>query len=131
MLNKKKKVNTSVFQTVIKEGIGYFSQNISLKILKKTSSERKFGVSVSKKELKTAVKRNLLKRRVLSILQKIESKTNTGFNCVFFLKKGALNLPYQTLQDEIVFLLKKAKVFSSSPVTHNPTSSLGEHGHIT
>ena len=110
MLNKKKKVNTSIFKTIIKEGTSYFSQNISLRIVKKTSIGRKFGVSVSKKELKTAVKRNLLKRRVLSILQKIEPKTNTGFNCVFFLKKGALELPYPKLQDEIIFLLKKAKI---------------------
>jgi len=105
MLNKKKKVNTSIFKTVIKEGASYFSQNISLRIVKKTSIGRKFGVSVPKKELKTAVK-----RKVLSILQKIEPKTNIGFNCVFFLKKGALELSYQKLQDEIIFLLKKAKI---------------------
>lgn len=110
MLKKKNKVNAALFKVVIKKGSGYFNQNISLKIIKTADKGRKFGISVSKKELKTAVKRNLLKRRTLSILQKIEPKISAGFSCVFFLKKGALDLPYLKLQDEIVFLLKKAKV---------------------
>lgn len=114
MLKKKKRVNKSLFGFIIKKGYGYFSQNISLKIIKAASSEHKFGVSVSKKELKTAVKRNLLKRRSLSIIRKIEPKINAGFDCVFFLKKGALDLSYQKLEDEIVFLLKKSKILSSS-----------------
>ena len=102
MLKKKNKVNTALFKVVIKKGSSYFSQNISLKIIKMADTEHKFGVSVSKKELKTAVKRNLLKRRVLSILQKIEPKISAGFGCVFF-KKGALDIPYQALLDEILF----------------------------
>lgn len=110
MLKKKNKVNTALFKVVIKKGLGYFNQNISLKIIKTADTEPKFGVSVSKKELKTAVKRNLLKRRVLSVLRKIQPQLNPGFNCVFFLKKGALDLPYQKLQDEIIFLLKKANL---------------------
>jgi len=110
MLKKKNKVNKLLFGVVVKRGSGYFSQNASLKVLKTVDSNCKFGVSVSKKEVKTAVSRNLLKRRVLSILQKIEPKIIGGFSCAFFLKKGALELPYQKLQDEMVFLLKKAKI---------------------
>ncbi|MBM2817511.1 MAG: ribonuclease protein component, ribonuclease protein component [Parcubacteria group bacterium] len=108
MLNKKNKANKSLFKAIIKKGSSYFSQNISLKIIKTDDAGHKFGVAVSKKELKTAVKRNLLKRRTSSILQKIEPKISAGFSCVVFLKKGALDIPYQKLQDEMVFLLKKA-----------------------
>lgn len=110
MLNKKKRVNKSLFKSTIKNGVNYFSQNISLRIVKNNNIGLKFGVSVSKKELKTAVKRNLLKRRTSSILREIETNKKPGFVCLFFLKKGALNLSYQKLKDEIVFLLKKAKV---------------------
>ena len=110
MLNKKNKVNKALFGIVIKKGFGYFSQNISLKVIKTAGAGARFGVSVSKKELKTAVKRNLLKRRALSILRKIDPKSGAGLSCVLFLKKGALDIPYQKLQDEIVFLLKKAKI---------------------
>lgn len=110
MLNKKKRVNKSLFKSTLKNGVGYFSQNISLRIVRSGVEGLKFGVSISKKELKTAVKRNLLKRRVLSVLRKIEIDKNSGFICLFFLKKGALDLPYPQLKEEIVFLLKKARV---------------------
>ena len=110
MLNKKKRVNKSLFGATLKKGSGYFSSNISLKTTKNSDSRPKFAVSVPKKELKSAVKRNLLKRRVFSILRIFEPKISIGCNNVFFLKKGALDLSYQQLQDEIVFLLKKAKL---------------------
>ena len=112
MLNKKKRVTSSLFKSTLRKGVNYFSPNISLKIVKIWDANLKFAVSISKKELKTAAKRNLLKRRVLSILRDVEPKVNLGFICLFFLKKEALDLPYQKLQDEIVFLLKKAKIYS-------------------
>jgi len=109
MLKKKNKVDKSLFVVVVKRGSGYFSQNASLKVLKTADNNCKFGISVSKKELKKATDRNLLKRRVLSILKNIKPKISVkaGFGCVIFLKKGAIDIPYQKLQDEIVFLLKK------------------------
>lgn len=113
MLNKKKRVNKSIFKSTLKNGVSYFGQNISLRIVKGDNTGLKFGVSVSKKELKTAVKRNLLKRRVLSILRKVEMNKSSNPICLFFLKKGALDLPYQKLQDEVLFLLKKAGVTMS------------------
>lgn len=81
-----------------------------MKIIKTADIKSKFAVSVPKKEIKTAVQRNLLKRRALSILRKIASKTNPQFNSVFFLKKGALDLSYSKLEDELVYLLKKARI---------------------
>lgn len=110
MLNKKKRVNKSLFKSTLKNGVGYFSQNVSLKVVRGGVEGVKFGVSVSKKELKTAVKRNLLRRRVLSILGEVEVNKKPGLVCLFFLKKRALDLPYPQLQEEVVFLLKKAKV---------------------
>lgn len=110
MLNKKKRVNKSLFKSTLKNGTSYFSQNISLRIVKNSVEGLKFGVSVSKKELKTAVKRNLLRRRALSVLRGVETNKNSGLICLFFLKKGALDLPYFQLKEEIVFLLKKARV---------------------
>lgn len=110
MLSKQNRVNKHLFGDIIKKGVGYYAQNISLKIINTTDEKPKFAVSVPKKEVKTAVKRNLLKRRVFSILEKTALKTKFGFVAVFFLKKGALDFPYQKLQEEVFFLLKKAKV---------------------
>lgn len=110
MLNKQNRVNKHLFGDIIKKGVSYYTQNISLKIIKTEDNKPKFAVSVPKKEVKTAVKRNLLKRRVFSILGKTAVKTKSGFASVFFVKKGALNLPYSALGDDVVCLLKKAKI---------------------
>lgn len=110
MLSKQNRVNKHLFSDVIKKGVSYYTQNISLKITNTTNTKPKFAVSVPKKEVKTAVKRNLLKRRIFSILEKTAMKTKLGFASVFFLKKGAVGLPYSKLYDEVVYLLKKAKI---------------------
>lgn len=110
MLKKKKRVNSSLFGIILKKGYNYYYLNVSIKIIKTNEKETRFAVSVSKKEIKLAVKRNLLKRRVFSIIQKMKSEIKPGFNCVIFLKKGVLDISYQKLQEEIIILLKKAKV---------------------
>lgn len=110
MLKKQNRVNKHLFADVIKEGISYRSQNISLKTVKTPDTKPRFSVYVPKKELKSAVKRNLLRRRAQSALRKILPKAGLNFKVVILLKKRALTLPFSKLEDEIVFLLKKAGV---------------------
>lgn len=110
MLKKQHRVNKHLFIDVIKGGVAYYSQNTSLKVVKTSDLVSRFSVYTPKKEVKSAVKRNLLRRRVQFILQKVLPKTNKGYNTVIFLKKGTLSLPFSKLKDEVVFLLKKAKL---------------------
>lgn len=110
MLKKQNRLNKHFFTDVIKEGVSYRSQNISLKIVKTPDTKPRFSVYVPKKELKSAVKRNLLRRRAQSALRKILPKAGFNFNAVILLKKGALTLPYSKLEEEIIFLLRKAKI---------------------
>lgn len=110
MLKKKNRVDKAVFKDILQKGFRFYSQNVSLRTTRAVNSRFKFAVSVSKKELKTAVKRNLLRRRVYSILRELKTKIKTPLNSVFFLKKEAIELPYSKLKDEVVFLLKKARI---------------------
>lgn len=112
MLKKQNRVDKSLFKDIVRKGIGYYAQNISLKIIKNAGTKPKFAVSAPKKEIKTAVKRNLLKRRIFSILRKMSREIKTPFICVVFAKKEALDLPRSKLEEEIVFLFKKAKILS-------------------
>lgn len=111
MLKKQNRVNKHLFVGVVKGGVAYYSQNTSLKVIKTSDPVSRFSVYTPKKEVKSAVKRNLLRRRVQFILQKVLPKTKQGHNTVIFLKKGILKLPFFKLEDEVVFLLKKAKLF--------------------
>lgn len=110
MLKQQNRVNKHLFADVIKGGFSYYGQNASLKTVKTQDFKPKFSVYAPKKEVKSAVKRNLIRRRAQSVLQKVLPKTNPCFNTVILLKKGALDLPFSKLEDEIIFLLKKAKI---------------------
>lgn len=110
MLKKKNRVNKHLFTDVIKGGTVYYSQNLSLRVIKTQDSKPKFSVYAPKKELKSAVKRNLLRRRAQAVLHKILTKVDQKINCVILLKKGALDIPFPKLEDEIIFLLKKARI---------------------
>ena len=110
MLKKKNRVNKHLFTDIIQKGVVYYSQNLSLRFIKTQNQKPRFSVYVPKKELKSAVKRNLLRRRAQAVLRKILTKVDQKINCVILLKKGALDLPFLKLEDEIIFLLKKARI---------------------
>lgn len=60
---------------------------------------QKFACVTSKKTLKRAVDRNLIKRRIFSIVQELPAPLN--FSLVFYPKKGSSTIPYSQLRDEI------------------------------
>ena len=111
MLSKQNRVNKHLFSDVIKKGVSYYTQNISLKITNTTNTKPKFAVSVPKKEVKTAVKRNLLKRRIFSILEKTAMKTKLGFASVFFLKKELSAFPTLNYMMRLSICLKRQRLF--------------------
>ena len=86
----------------------YKSENISLKI-KKSAPEGAHFV-VSKKVFKTAVRRNLLKKRARAVISEFFGKRDIKESLIFYFKKTANTLSFRALKKEIVELLKKAKV---------------------
>jgi len=87
----------------------YQSANFSLK-LKKTPS---FGehIIVSKATNKSAVKRNLLKRRLRTILKEVLKNRKQQNQTIFlYTKKSTQTLKYKELKDELDSLFKKIKI---------------------
>lgn len=66
-----------------------------------------FGISVSKK-IGNAVTRNLIKRRVRSILDK--KNYQNGFNCIIMVKRSVLSRTYQELESELLHAIEKLNV---------------------
>ncbi len=81
----------------------------TLRVVSKTFKRgRKYAVVISKKIEKSAVKRNLLKRRIFSILREEMSKSFNGA-VVVFSKKNCRDLPFSSIKKEILSLLQKLK----------------------
>lgn len=98
-----------LFPEVLKNGKNFHSSYISVKTLSVPNiGKNLFYFVVSGKIIKKAVKRNLFKRRGRYIMRSINIKN--GYIYVFFAKKGAEKLTFKELKNEIVNLLKKAKI---------------------
>ncbi|MEK7070704.1 MAG: ribonuclease P protein component [Patescibacteria group bacterium] len=115
MLQKSR--NKDVVERVLRLGKSYFGDNIQLRCLKIDSPVGEaggdlpfFAFVVSSKTEKLAVNRNLLKRRGGHIIRELGDLKEPNTACVFFFKKGAVSLIFDKLKEQIVFLLKKAKL---------------------
>ena len=113
--------NKEVVERVLRLGKSYFGDNVQLRCLK---IDEKIDISlpffafvVSSKVEKLAVNRNLIKRRGRHIVRELGPLTESSTACVFFFKKGAISLSFEKLKEQIVFLLKKAKLVN--PVVEN------------
>jgi len=111
MSQKAQSVNRALFSVILKEGRTYHSPHLSLRVHRiKPTEEGVFAFVVSKKVTKSAVRRNLLKRRGRHILRASADTIQRSFAGIVFFKKGAEKLSFYELQEEILLLLRKAGV---------------------
>ncbi len=115
MLEKKRKIGRSVFPEVLSRGNILQTHLFTLRSLfdkKKNGAPSRFSFVVSKKVAGTASTRNRLKRRGYAIIGKNVSRTRPGYASIFFMKKGAPNVSFKILEEEIISALKKKNIFS-------------------
>ncbi len=96
MLPKSKRFTKEDFQG--KRPKVFFRSNL-LDIAALTLPVQKFACVTSKKTLKRAVDRNLIKRRIFGVVQ--ELKRPATHSLIFYPKKGSPTIPYSQLQKEI------------------------------
>ena len=110
MLSKSRRVDTSLFEELMKAGKGANSGSLSAKYLKKDGQKSRFSFVISGKVEKTAVIRNLFKRRGRSIIKKHIGEIKDGYWVAFFAKKGAEKLSFAKLEAEILEILSKTQI---------------------
>lgn len=104
MLKKKQRLSRSDFSQLLRNGKRIFSTNLILIYSKSTTT--KCGLVVSKKTAKKAVERNLLRRRVYSVLGNNFSKLE-NFHVAVITQKGITKLSFKELEKEIVQALQE------------------------
>jgi ribonuclease P protein component len=122
MLEKKMRVDKSLFSSLIEKADLRSTPHFSLRFRQNTESPGRFSVTVSKKTAKTAVERNKLRRRGYHALREvifqksIDSKSvgNSNKKRIFnnidgiiFIKKGSDGLSFRQLVLEMSELLHK------------------------
>lgn len=94
-------------ENVLKRGRVINSPLFSIRYLENPLKMARFTVVVSKKEEKTAVKRNLIKRKFREIVRK--AFKNKGFqgDFVIFPKKGVLGVAHDSINELVCESFKK------------------------
>lgn len=105
MLKRSHKISRREFLSV-SPARPFHTDHLSIRAVPAESTQ--FSVVASKKVARTAVSRNRLKRRVYAALENAYPRLNNSHRAVFYAKKGAEELPYSAIQEEVLFLLKKA-----------------------
>lgn len=108
MLSKAQRITRSLFPAILKRGKSLHSPHFSLKYLV-SSGGPQFSLVTSKRIVKQAVSRHLLKRRVYATLKEVSKAQNPMFSGVFFAKKGSGELPFKTISQEIKGLFSNAR----------------------
>jgi ribonuclease P protein component len=115
MIPQKRKVDTGLFPSVLKQGNSISSEHFSLRFLRVPGvAPSKFSFVVSRKISKKAVERNRLKRHGYAALEITKHPPpKTSIVAIFFAKKNATKLSYQKIKNEVGELLKKAGILNT------------------
>lgn len=111
MLSKKFRLHKkSDFDEFSKSPNKFYSNNFVLRFIKNNDNISCFAVVVSKKISLKAVIRNKIRRRIYEIIRLNMNNFKKGFNVIVFVKKGVLEIEYQELEKELLYIFKKAEL---------------------
>lgn len=107
MISKKNRLTSIFFLNLFKKGKTIENSVFSLKVITGNQDNFKVAVVVSKKVLKKATERNLLKRRFLSVVSQNKNSFFYKNSYIFYPKKDSISVPYQELEKIILETIKK------------------------
>lgn len=71
----------------------------------------RFGFTISKKTIKSSVKRNWIRRRLREAVRLVRSHVRNGYDIVLVVKQEADGVGFHDLSDELKSLLNKARLW--------------------
>jgi len=117
MLPRARRVSKTIFPLILRRGAVRHSPVLSLRFLVGTSApfKAKFSVIVSNKVSKSAVERNLWKRRSRAAICKFENQVKDNYYCLLYLKPEIKTLSFGQLSEKIKDIFYQAKLFVLKP----------------
>ncbi len=108
MIKKNKRIKKNRdYEEIFKKGKSSFGGILGLKILKNNLGINRFGVIVSTKVSKKAVKRNQIKRKIRYILKKHDEKLKIGNDVVVITLPSIRNSKTKEIEESILKNLNK------------------------
>lgn len=101
---------TKEIERVWKSGRSFFTPAVQFKVVPNKMEVSRFAVVIGTKTEKTAVRRNLWKRRTREILRTHLPHLQPGFDVIVMAKKPAVTATYQQLAVILEQLLKQTRL---------------------
>ena len=98
------------FQKVYRKGEFFGTKLIHFKYMRNNLPNTRVGFVIGKKVHKSAVRRNLLKRRMRAVFRLNLAKIKPGYDIAVIAKPGAIELDYEEIEKNLLFALKKIKL---------------------
>ena len=111
MPNKPNRIGRKLFGEILKKGMSCSGEFLYIKFITLSGEEKRYSFVVSKKISKKAVIRNLIKRRARHVIKNNLTSIKTGYAIVFFFnKKEVVGLSFNQIEQDILKVLKKARL---------------------
>jgi len=115
MLKKKNRIISSViFKEIFTKGNTKENKCFKIIFKKNDLSYPRYGIVVKAQNSKSAVQRNVLKRRIRNILNNSLLVFSKGFDVVIITKKDCLSMNFSKLKESLNKLLLKLTCFNNS-----------------
>lgn len=101
------------FQKIMKEGKGLREDFLFLKFLRQNLKVVRVGFIVSAKVVKKATQRNEIKRKLREGVRGKLAKLRNGYDLIFIAQKGIEKKKFSEIEEKIIKLLKRAKIFKN------------------
>ncbi len=109
MLKKESRITKKKeFDQIFLKGKSRYTDILGVKSLENGLTFNRFGLIVSNKVSKKAVIRNLLRRRLRSIVYKLELKN--GFDCLVIVQKNMLDKSQTEIEKSLILCFKNLKL---------------------
>lgn len=94
------------FARVYRKGKYFTSKNLTLYVLSDKKSEKRIGITVSKKSYGRSVDRNRIRRLVRESYRDLEEKIKKNADMVFVIRKNNQIPSFKVINNEVNYLLK-------------------------
>lgn len=109
MSPSKNRVDKVLFEEIFKKGKTLKGKYFFLRFFLLKNNEKKFTLTVPSSVSKSAVKRNLLKRRGRHILNLNKDKIDDKTALIFIFNKESLEAKFKELEEDILFLINSLR----------------------
>lgn len=114
MLSKRYRLTTALVKQVFDHSRILTGEHFLLRVspISPPFAHTKFAVVVSKKQTKTAIARNRIRRRVYTALFPFEQQTKDSYAVLVFIKKEITDCTIEQMTSELKKLLEKAGILA-------------------